>query len=132
MPLATYTGWALRRGVHANDGCEANGQYIPFPKTQADRLASGDPRLSVQERYASYDGYRSKVMAAVNELVKKRFMLCEDADAYVQARLDAGVAAGVPAATTTYPDNTVSACKPKPPGGGGGHGGGGHGGHGHH
>jgi hypothetical protein len=45
-------------------------------------------------------------------------MLCEDADAYVQARLDAGVAAGVaagvPAATTTYPDNTVSACKPKP------------------
>ncbi len=123
VPVATYTGWALRSGVWANDGCEGSGQYIPFPKTQADRLSSGDPRLAVQERYASYDGYRAKVMATVNELVKNRFMLCEDADAYVQARLDAGVAAGVPAATTTYPDNTVSACKPKPPHGSG------HGGH---
>ena len=30
VPLATYTGWALRSGVWANDGCEASGQYIPF------------------------------------------------------------------------------------------------------
>ncbi len=123
VPLATYTGWALRSGVWANDGCEGSGQYIPFPRTQADRLASGDPRLSVQERYPTFDGYRSKVMTAVNDLVKDRFMLCSDADAYVQERLTAGVAAGVPAATTTYPDNTVSACKPKPPKGPG---------HGHH
>lgn len=44
VPLATYTGWALRSGVWANDGCESSGQYIPFAKTQADRTASGDPR----------------------------------------------------------------------------------------
>ena len=30
VPLATYTGWALRRGAQANDGCEAAGQFIPF------------------------------------------------------------------------------------------------------
>ena len=30
VPLATYTGWGLRSGVWANDGCEASGQYIPF------------------------------------------------------------------------------------------------------
>jgi hypothetical protein len=115
VPLATYTGWALRSGVWANDGCESSGQYIPFPSTQAQRLASGDPRLSVQERYPSFDGYRTKVMTAVNDLVKARFMLCSDADAYVQARLTAGVAAGVPAATLTYPNNTVQACLPPPP-----------------
>ena len=30
-PLATYTGWALRAGPQANDGCESSGQFIPFP-----------------------------------------------------------------------------------------------------
>jgi hypothetical protein len=128
VPLATYTGWALRSGVWANDGCEGSGQYIPFEKTQADRLAFGDPRLSVQERYKSFDQYRGKVMDAVNDLVKKRFMLCSDADAYVQDRLDDGVAAGVPAPTKTYPSNTVQACESH---GHGGHGGDDDHGHGH-
>ena len=39
VPLATYTGWALRSGAQANDGCEAAGQFIPFAKTQAERVA---------------------------------------------------------------------------------------------
>ncbi|MGB8436625.1 MAG: alpha/beta hydrolase domain-containing protein, partial [Burkholderiales bacterium] len=29
VPLATYTGWALRAGTWANDGCEGSGQFIP-------------------------------------------------------------------------------------------------------
>src|SRR5213076_1956801 len=33
VPLATYTGWALRAGPQANDGCEGSGQYIPFEST---------------------------------------------------------------------------------------------------
>ena len=53
VPLATYTGWALRSGVWANDGCEASGEYIPFTATMAARVAAGDPRPSVQERYPS-------------------------------------------------------------------------------
>ena len=44
VPLATYTGWGLRSGVWANDGCEASGQYIPFAATKAARIAAGDPR----------------------------------------------------------------------------------------
>ncbi len=37
VPLATYTGWALRSGPQANDGCESSGQYIPFagPRSNA-------------------------------------------------------------------------------------------------
>jgi len=123
VPLATYTGWGLRSGVWANDGCESSGQYIPFARTQALRLAAGDPRLSVEERYPSFDGYRSKVIAAVSDLVTRRFMLCEDADAYVTARLQAGISAGVPGAPATPPSpNPVPACT----GGGDGPG------HGHH
>jgi hypothetical protein len=111
VPVATYTGWALRSGVWANDGCESSGQFIPFAKTQAERLAFGDPRLSVEERYHSFDGYRKQVIKAVDGLVKARFMLCEDADAYVEKRLQAGVDAGVPAPAVMPTSNEVPACR---------------------
>jgi len=78
-PLATYTGWALRSGAQANDGCEGTGQMIPFPKTKAERLASGDPRLSIEERYPTADAYASAAKKAVDDLVVNRFMLPEDA-----------------------------------------------------
>jgi hypothetical protein len=84
VPLATYTGWALRSGAQANDGCEGTGQMIAFAKTKAERLASGDPRLSVEERYASAEAYSSAAKQAIDDLVGKRYMLREDADAYIQ------------------------------------------------
>src|SRR5207244_10565042 len=57
-PIGTTTGWALRRSDFGeNDGCEAAGQYIPFKRTRAERLAAGDPRLSLEERYKDHDGY---------------------------------------------------------------------------
>src|SRR6266536_6803 len=95
VPLATYTGWALRRGAQANDGCEAAGQFIPFAKTKVERLASGDPRPSVEERYPSFGQYYSEVIRAVDGLVKDRLMLCEDAEDAQARLLDAGLAAGV-------------------------------------
>jgi hypothetical protein len=95
-PLATYTGWGLRRGAQANDGCESAGQFIPFAKTKADRLASGDPRPSVAERYPSYGQYYSEVIRAIDGLVKDRLMLCEDADDAQARLLQAGLTAGVP------------------------------------
>jgi hypothetical protein len=79
--LATYTGWALRVGPQANDGCEGSVQYIPFPKTRAERQASGDPRKSVAERYKSMDKYRKEVARAIDNLVRDRFLLCEDTGA---------------------------------------------------
>jgi hypothetical protein len=97
VPLATYTGWALRRGAWANDGCEAAGQYIPFARTKAERLASGDPRPSIEERYKSFGQYRSAVVNAVDALVRHHLLLCEDADAQVTRLINLGLAAGVPA-----------------------------------
>jgi hypothetical protein len=83
VPLATYTGWGLRAGPAAGDGCDAYGQQIPFAATAADRLANGDPRLSIEERYVTHDGYVQAVVNAVEKLVKKRFLLQEDAEYYI-------------------------------------------------
>jgi len=81
VPLATYTGWALRRGAQANDGCEAAGQFIPFAKTEADRAATGDPRPSVAERYKTFGDYHGKIVRAVEDMVEDRLLLCEDVEA---------------------------------------------------
>ena len=104
VPLATYTGWALRSGSQANDGCEGAGQFIPFPRTRAERAASGDPRRSVEERYPSFESYRGAIAQALDGLIEDGLMLCEDAEAQ-QLRLGAaGIALGVPP-----PDGAVTA-----------------------
>jgi Alpha/beta hydrolase domain len=117
VPLATYTGWGLRSGVWANDGCEASGQYIPFAPTMAARLP-GDPRRSVQERYPSYGLYRTQVILAVDNLVRNRFLICDDTQDIVTRLLQAGLAAGVPAPTAnenaSSPD-PVPACHGRMP-----------------
>jgi hypothetical protein len=88
VPLATYTGWNLRR---RDAGAEAmlaslSGSYIPLPKTKAERKATGDPRESVEERYGSYDEYRKRFAAACDDLMKRRYLLKEDADRLLTGR----------------------------------------------
>ena len=79
-PLGTYTGWNVRAaGFSQGDACDLTGSYIPFAVTKAQRKASGDPRLSLQERYGTTAGYVAAVTAAVNSLVSQRLMLASDA-----------------------------------------------------
>ncbi len=96
VPLATYTGWALRRGAQANDGCEAAGQSIAFPTTQAARVASGDPRPAVAERYPTFDAYDNQVITAMNTMIKDRLLLCEDGNSELARLRTLGVTRGVP------------------------------------
>jgi len=86
VPIATYTGWGLRAGNAADpapivDGCDATGQYIPFPNTLAQRMATGDPRSSLQERYGNSAGtnadYVAKVQTAAQALVAQRLLIEE-------------------------------------------------------
>lgn len=82
VPLATYTGWSLRATANGGpDGCEGSGQMIPFPATAAARVASGDPRPSVEERYPFFSGYYFARMNAINRLMERRLLLPEDANA---------------------------------------------------
>jgi hypothetical protein len=85
VPLATYTGWALRAyPAGADDGCDAAGQAIAFAKTREERLARGDSRPSLEERYPTRDDYVSKVNAAAAGLARDRLLLKEDVAAYVK------------------------------------------------
>jgi hypothetical protein len=97
VPVASYSGWALRAGPQANDGCEGSGQWVVFPRTEADRAATGDPRPSVEARYPSFESYHRKVAHAIDHLIKKRLMLCEDAASEETRLMQLGVDKGVPA-----------------------------------
>jgi hypothetical protein len=89
VPLATYTGWGLRRAPFAaNEDCALTGQYIPFAATRAQRLATGDPRLSIEERYANKGVYVNRVVRAVNDLVRTRLLLAEDGPGVIQRAND--------------------------------------------
>jgi hypothetical protein len=83
VPIGTYTGWALRSGAQADDGCEGSGQFIPFAPDAATRAANGDPRPSVKERYPTHADYVQKVTDAVNALVARRLLLSDDAAAII-------------------------------------------------
>ena len=79
-PLGTYTGWNVRRtGFSQGDACDLTGGYVPFTVTKTQRMASSDPRLSLEERYGSKANYVKAVTAAVNGLVSQRLMLASDA-----------------------------------------------------
>jgi hypothetical protein len=88
VPVATYTGWALRAAPHDNDGCEGSGQYILFPKTKAERLASGDPRSSIEERYGNIENYTSRLQTAIDGLVRSGFLLPDDAKTALNKTVD--------------------------------------------
>jgi hypothetical protein len=78
-PLGTYLGWNYRAaGFGEGDLCDNTGGFIPFAATKAERLASGDPRLSLEERYGTHDGYVAAVRKAADALVAERLMLPED------------------------------------------------------
>lgn len=89
VPMATYTGWNFRNVSIGGTGQLVNllGMAIPFAKTKADRAASADPRLSVEERYLSTAAYLSQASAVAAELVARRFLLAGDVAA-AAARLE--------------------------------------------
>ncbi len=87
-PLGTYTGWALRAGPQSGDGCEGSGQYIPLAKTKAERLANGDPRLSLEERYGNLETYSMRLRKAADSLVEAGLLLPFDARRITSREVD--------------------------------------------
>jgi hypothetical protein len=80
-PLGSYLGWnPTASGFDKGKQCTLSGGFIPFAKTKAERLASGDPRLSLEERYVNHAGYVAAVKAAADRAVTDRFLLRDDAD----------------------------------------------------
>jgi hypothetical protein len=79
VPLGTYMGSNVRKaGFSQGDSCDLTGSFIPFFKTQAERIAASDPRPSLQERYPTHADYVAKITAAADSLVGQRLLLPED------------------------------------------------------
>ena len=94
-PLATYSGWSLRRSGFAEGAlCGLNGIQIPLAKDGAERNAKGDPRPYIAERYGTRAGYVAQVEAAARRLQADGFLL-EEA---VLRRCEGSQAAGMAAA----------------------------------
>ena len=58
------------------------GQAINEHGITVERLANGDPRLSLQERYGDHQGFVAAMKFAARDLVAERFMLQEDANQF--------------------------------------------------
>lgn len=80
-PLATYLGWNIvADGFHEGQICGYRGGMIPFAKTKEERLANGDPRLSLEERYGDHAGYVKAVREAAANAIAQGFLLPDDAE----------------------------------------------------
>jgi hypothetical protein len=88
-PLGTYLGWNITAGgarpFHQGQICNYVGGMVPFARTKAQRLATGDPRLSLEERYGDHAGYVAAVERAAAHAVARGFLLQADADALIAA-----------------------------------------------
>jgi hypothetical protein len=86
-PLGTYTGWnVLSSGVFKGQMCiftSPVGGFIPFARTRAERVAVGDPRPSLEERYQDHAGYVRTVTLATEALVREGYLRPEDGAAMI-------------------------------------------------
>jgi hypothetical protein len=80
VPLGTYLGWNVKSSGYAKgSGCGFFGGFIPFARTEADRLAAHDPRPSLQERYGTHQGFVARVREAVARQARAGWLLPSDA-----------------------------------------------------
>lgn len=85
VPLGSNVGWNVRAGAREGELCGNSGSFFPFAVTKAERIASGDPRPSLEERYRDQAGFVAAVSKALVDLVRERLLLPEDADRYLDA-----------------------------------------------
>ena len=74
-PAGTVAGGFYKGHIRTN-----TGSFIPFAGTKAERIAAGDPRPSLEERYGTHEKYVALVRAAAERMVRERFLLEDDAD----------------------------------------------------
>lgn len=92
VPVGTNTGWNVyAAGPRGRDLCGLTGSFFPFARTRDERLASGDPRLSLEERYGDHGGFVDAVRRAAEDSVARRILLQEDADVIIRMAEDSDI-----------------------------------------
>jgi hypothetical protein len=80
VSLGTYTSWSpIPEGPLTGREKSLAAGYVPFARTKAERVASGDPRLSIEERYPSAGAYYAAAVKQANIMVQQRLLLPADA-----------------------------------------------------
>jgi hypothetical protein len=91
-PLGTYLGFNITAaGFHQGQVCNYVGGYVPFARTRAERIAAGDPRPSLEERYGNHEGFVAAVRAAAEKVQAEGYLLPADRDRLIQQAADSAV-----------------------------------------
>ena len=118
VPLATYTGWGLRSGVWANDGCEGSGQYIPFAATTGRAHRRRAIRALGSGTYPSYADIRARSIGG-RQIGAAPLPDLRRHPGHRDTAAAAGLAAGVPAPganeNTSAPDPVPAGQGRMPP-----------------
>jgi len=92
VPIGTYTGWNLfNKNFFEDSFCTLTGSFVPFAPTQQERLATGDVRPSIEERYPTKEAYVAAFKKAADDLVAYRFLLPDDAKRLVSQAENEGI-----------------------------------------
>jgi len=130
-PLGTYLGWNVTAGpadphydgrpFHAGQTCNYVGGMVPFFKTKAERLANivKDPRLSLEERYGTHDGYVAAVKAAADNAACQGYLLAGPDAAAMGAKCTGPIPAGFPDDWATLVNQAMASNVCNQPGDGG-------------
>ncbi len=121
-PLGTYLGWNITAsGFHAGQTCNYVGGMVPFFKTKAERLANivKDPRLSLEERYGTHNGYVAAVKAAADNAACQGYLLAGPDAAAMGAKCTGPIPAGFPDDWATLVNQAMASNVCNQPGDGG-------------
>jgi len=121
-PLGTYLGWNITAsGFHAGQTCNYVGGMVPFFKTKAERLVNivKDPRLSLEERYGTHDGYVAAVKAAADNAACQGYLLAGPDAAAMGAKCTGPIPAGFPDDWATLVNQAMASNVCNQPGDGG-------------
>jgi hypothetical protein len=85
VPRGTHTGWNLYQAPYpTGELADRDGTFLAFAETKSDREVIGDERASLAERYPDPASYADAVEDVVTQLLNDRFLLQEDAAAYIE------------------------------------------------
>ena len=79
-PLGTNLPYNYDADPEVRDLAGLLGAFLPFHRTKAARIAAGDGRPSLEERYGTHAGYVAAVRDAADALLQAGFLLPDDRD----------------------------------------------------
>lgn len=103
-PLGSYLGYntfpsGIQKGQDCIQGSPAGG-YVAFAETKEARMATNDPRPSLEERYGTRDNWLTGVRASANAMVAQRYLLKADADQMIAQAEASNILKTLPAVPT--------------------------------